>query len=219
LFFRLSVEQRNICRYRLRFLKYWDRLSTYEAILGGPAVAHDTFDSDFFSKFRDSNIVETSVKFARVSCFHHVSILSKLSQPNCGHWREIVCVYLVFCVLYAKQSLLIACRVVSRSFGVTILRANTFTSEIVGSILGTDSCEKSPSTLCWKSWVFSGCSGFLPQGKLTGWVGISPPNWPFHRSCVPWSDMSHKVATRGALRKPSTRSGWAASFVIELSSQ
>ena len=46
-----------------------------------------------------------------------------------------------------------------------------FTSEIVGSILATDSCEKSKSTLCRKSWVFSGCSGFLPQGKsVTGWV-------------------------------------------------
>ena len=31
-------------------------------------------------------------------------------------------------------------------------------------------CEKSKSTLCRKSWVFSGCFGFLPQGKLTGWV-------------------------------------------------
>ena len=42
----------------------------------------------------------------------------------------------------------------------------------VGSGLATDSCEKSQSTLCRKSWVFSGCSGFLPQGKLTGWVRI-----------------------------------------------
>ena len=48
-----------------------------------------------------------------------------------------------------------------------------FTSEIVGSILATDSCEKIQSTLCRKSWVFSGCSGFLPQGKLTGWVSIN----------------------------------------------
>ena len=31
--------------------------------------------------------------------------------------------------------------------------------------------------------------------------------------------MSHKVAVRGALKKPSTGSGWAASFVIYLSSQ
>ena len=48
-----------------------------------------------------------------------------------------------------------------------------FTSENVGSILATDSCEKSPSTLCPKSWVFSGCSGFFPQGKLTGRVRIN----------------------------------------------
>ena len=35
------------------------------------------------------------------------------------------------------------------------------------------SCEKSMSTLCRKSWVFS---GFLPQGKLTGcvrWCGLA----------------------------------------------
>jgi hypothetical protein len=48
-----------------------------------------------------------------------------------------------------------------------------FTSEFVGWILATDSCEKSQSTLCRKSWVFSGCSSFLPQGKLTGWVRIN----------------------------------------------
>ena len=48
-----------------------------------------------------------------------------------------------------------------------------FTSEFVGWILATDSCEKSQSTLCRKSLVFSGRSGFLPQGKLTGWVRIN----------------------------------------------
>jgi hypothetical protein len=37
------------------------------------------------------------------------------------------------------------------------------------------SCEKSESTLCRKSWVFSGYSGFLPQGKLTGWVRQKGP--------------------------------------------
>jgi hypothetical protein len=35
-------------------------------------------------------------------------------------------------------------------------------------------CEKSQSTLHQKSWVFSEYSGFLPQGMLTGWVGIIP---------------------------------------------
>ena len=48
-----------------------------------------------------------------------------------------------------------------------------FTSEFVASILATDLCEKSQSTLCRKSWVFSGCSGFLPQRKLTGRVRIN----------------------------------------------
>ena len=35
------------------------------------------------------------------------------------------------------------------------------------------SCEKSQSTLCRRSWVFCGCSGFLPKGKLTGLVKIN----------------------------------------------
>jgi hypothetical protein len=48
-----------------------------------------------------------------------------------------------------------------------------FTSEIAGLILATDSCEKSRSTLCRKSWVFSCRSGFLLQEKLTGWVRIN----------------------------------------------
>jgi hypothetical protein len=39
-----------------------------------------------------------------------------------------------------------------------------------------------------------------------------PPNWPFYRSCAPWSDLSPKVIARGALRKPSTSSCWAASI-------
>jgi hypothetical protein len=36
-----------------------------------------------------------------------------------------------------------------------------------------ESCEKSQSALCQKSWVFSGRSCFLPQGKLTGWIWIN----------------------------------------------
>ena len=43
---------------------------------------------------------------------------------------------------------------------------------IVGPILTTNSCEKSESTLCRKSCVFSGRSASLPQGKLTGWVRV-----------------------------------------------
>jgi hypothetical protein len=48
-----------------------------------------------------------------------------------------------------------------------------FISLMEGLILATDSCEKSQSTLCRKSWVFFGRSGLVPQGKLTGWVRIN----------------------------------------------
>jgi hypothetical protein len=65
-------------------------------------------------------------------------------------------------------------------------------------------------------------SGYTPvsshRESWQGGLGLAP-NWPFHRSCPPWSDMSHKVAARGALRKPSTRSGWAVCFAIHPSSQ
>jgi hypothetical protein len=51
---------------------------------------------------------------------------------------------------------------------------NIGASEFAGSILATrESCEKGESTLCRKSWVFSGRSGFLAQEKLTGWVRIN----------------------------------------------
>jgi hypothetical protein len=59
-----------------------------------------------------------------------------------------------------------------------------------------------------KSWIFSGYSGFFPQGMLTGWVGISP-----------LTDPSTVAVLRDQTRKPSTRSDWAASFAIKLGSQ
>jgi hypothetical protein len=89
----------------------------------------------------------------------------------------------------------------------------SFSNIIVGS---WNLCEKSRSMLHRRSWVFSwessfaGYSGFLPQGMLTT---------PFHRSCAPWSDMSPDVAARGAFRKSSSRSGWAASFAIQFTFQ
>jgi hypothetical protein len=64
------------------------------------------------------------------------------------------------------------------SLGASVAQSSEqapFTSEFVGSILATESCEKSQSTLCRKSWVFSWYSGFLPQGKLTGWVRQKGP--------------------------------------------
>ena len=51
--------------------------------------------------------------------------------------------------------------------------------------------------------------GFSPGTRVSShrecWQGglRLTPNWPFHRSYAPWSDMKHNVAVRGALRKPS----------------
>jgi hypothetical protein len=71
--------------------------------------------------------------------------------------------------------------------------------------------------------IVRACSFHLWDRRFTGNVDRVgwdyPPTWPFHHSYAPWSDMSHKVAARGALRKPSTRSGWATSLVILLISQ
>ena len=65
-FFSFSLEQRDICRYRLKLLKYLDRLSTYEVILGGSLNAHEEYSKDFFQGFRDVNIVQSAVQYARV---------------------------------------------------------------------------------------------------------------------------------------------------------
>jgi hypothetical protein len=48
----------------------------------------------------------------------------------------------------------------------------TFTSEIVGSVLATDSCEESVNALP-KVVGFLRVLWFPPTGKLTGWVRIN----------------------------------------------
>jgi hypothetical protein len=63
------------------------------------------------------------------------------------------------------------------------LRWRSHQSKFVDSIHATDSCEKSQSTLCRKSLVFSGCSGFLPRGKLTGWVRINTVKKVIYQNC------------------------------------
>ena len=63
---RFNLKQRDICRYRLKLLQYQDRLSTYELILGGIHIAHEEYDSNFFTRFRDVNLVQAAVEYARV---------------------------------------------------------------------------------------------------------------------------------------------------------
>ncbi|KAM9317014.1 NBAS subunit of NRZ tethering complex [Gastrophryne carolinensis] len=63
----LTLEQKEICRCRLKLLTYLDRLSTYEEILGGPEAAERRYDADFFKKFRNQNIVLSARTYARES--------------------------------------------------------------------------------------------------------------------------------------------------------
>ena len=61
-----NLEQRDICMYRLKLLQYLDRLSTYEDILGGVHIAHKEYCHTFFERFRELNILQAAVEYARV---------------------------------------------------------------------------------------------------------------------------------------------------------
>ncbi|CAI9734159.1 neuroblastoma-amplified sequence-like [Octopus vulgaris] len=63
----LLLEQKELCRARLKLLQYLYRLRTYELILGGIHVAQERFDKVFFETFRSGNIVEEAIKFAQDS--------------------------------------------------------------------------------------------------------------------------------------------------------
>ncbi|XP_028823791.1 NBAS subunit of NRZ tethering complex isoform X2 [Denticeps clupeoides] len=66
-FSRLTLEQKELCRSRLKLLSYLDRLATYEEILGGPHAAERHYDAEFFKTFRNQNIVLSARNYARES--------------------------------------------------------------------------------------------------------------------------------------------------------
>ncbi|XP_056150441.1 LOW QUALITY PROTEIN: NBAS subunit of NRZ tethering complex [Lampris incognitus] len=74
-FSRLTLEQKELCRSRLKLLSYLDRLATYEEILGGPHVAEQRYDAEFFKKFRSQNIVLSARNYARESNVQALDIL------------------------------------------------------------------------------------------------------------------------------------------------
>ncbi|KAM3930474.1 NBAS subunit of NRZ tethering complex isoform 3-T3 [Leptodactylus fuscus] len=71
----LTLEQKELCRCRLKLLTYLDRLSTYEEILGGPQAAEKRYDADFFKKFRNQNIVLSARTYARESNVQALDLL------------------------------------------------------------------------------------------------------------------------------------------------
>ncbi|KAM4772461.1 NBAS subunit of NRZ tethering complex [Rhinophrynus dorsalis] len=74
-FANLTLEQKELCRCRLKLLTYLDRLSTYEEILGGPHAAEERYDAAFFKKFRNQNIVLSARTYARESNVQALEIL------------------------------------------------------------------------------------------------------------------------------------------------
>ncbi|KAJ8008712.1 hypothetical protein DPEC_G00081260 [Dallia pectoralis] len=74
-FSRLTLEQKELCRSRLKLLSYLDRLATYEDILGGPHSAEERYDAEFFKKFRNQNIVLSARTYARESNVQALDIL------------------------------------------------------------------------------------------------------------------------------------------------
>uniref|UniRef100_A0A4W4GYP0 Neuroblastoma-amplified sequence n=1 Tax=Electrophorus electricus TaxID=8005 RepID=A0A4W4GYP0_ELEEL len=74
-FSKLTLEQKELCRSRLKLLCYLDRLATYEEILGGPSAAEERYDSEFFKKFRNQNIILSARTYARESNVQALDIL------------------------------------------------------------------------------------------------------------------------------------------------
>ncbi|XP_020497698.2 NBAS subunit of NRZ tethering complex [Labrus bergylta] len=88
---RLTLEQKELCRNRLKLLSYLDRLATYEEILGGPHAAEEKYDAEFFKKFRSQNIVLSARNYARESNVQALGILfSYHGAELLQHWLAIL---------------------------------------------------------------------------------------------------------------------------------
>ncbi|XP_045405017.1 neuroblastoma-amplified sequence [Lemur catta] len=74
-FSKLTLEQKELCRCRLKLLTYLDRLATYEEILGVPHASEQRYDAEFFKKFRNQNIVLSARNYARESNVQALEIL------------------------------------------------------------------------------------------------------------------------------------------------
>ncbi|XP_053522900.1 NBAS subunit of NRZ tethering complex isoform X2 [Artibeus jamaicensis] len=74
-FSKLTLEQKELCRCRLKLLTYLDRLATYKEILGVCHAPEQRFDAEFFKKFRSQNIVLSARTYARESNVQALEIL------------------------------------------------------------------------------------------------------------------------------------------------
>ncbi|KAI6056174.1 NBAS [Marmota monax] len=74
-FSKLTLEQKELCRCRLKLLTYLDRLATYEEILGVPHASGQRYNAEFFKKFRSQNIILSARTYARESNVQALEIL------------------------------------------------------------------------------------------------------------------------------------------------
>ncbi|XP_028914479.1 neuroblastoma-amplified sequence isoform X2 [Ornithorhynchus anatinus] len=83
-FSKLTLEQKELCRCRLKLLMYLDRLATYEEILGVPHAAKQRYDAEFFKTFRNQNIILSARTYARESNVQALEILFTY------HWSDLL---------------------------------------------------------------------------------------------------------------------------------
>ncbi|XP_045700377.1 neuroblastoma-amplified sequence isoform X4 [Phyllostomus hastatus] len=81
-FSKLTLEQKELCRCRLKLLTYLDRLATHEEILGVRHAPEQRFDAEFFKKFRNQNIVLSARTYARESNVQALEILFTYHGPD-----------------------------------------------------------------------------------------------------------------------------------------
>ncbi|XP_076465960.1 NBAS subunit of NRZ tethering complex-like isoform X2 [Babylonia areolata] len=74
-FSNLTLDQKEMCRARLKLLQYLDRLKTYECILGGGSAAAERFSAEFYKEFRTRNIVQIAAEYAQCSDWKALEIL------------------------------------------------------------------------------------------------------------------------------------------------
>ena len=84
--------------------------------------------------------------------------------------------YSLFFILYSLFFILYSLFFIRYSLFFILYSLFFSTTEVKGSNPGIEHLiarGKSSSTLCRKSWVYSGYFSFTPQEKLTGWVSIN----------------------------------------------
>ncbi|PSN37576.1 Neuroblastoma-amplified sequence [Blattella germanica] len=87
----LTSEQQTLLKYRQQLLEYFDRLCTYELIMGGPHMAEDCYDYMFYDKFRTVSLIESTVKFARESNWKAVeTMFTYHGSIILPHWLAVL---------------------------------------------------------------------------------------------------------------------------------